>query len=255
MRIVTWNVNSIRARLPNVEGFLKRTNPDILLLQELKCEEQFFPQSLADLGYNIAAYGQKTYNGVAILSKYVIEDVQKGIPGFPDEQARYIEGFTGGVRVASVYVPNGQNIESSAYQYKLTFLEHLYAHVQHILSFGEKFILGGDFNIAPTDDDVHNPIVWRDQVLCSDREREAFFKLQHLGFTDALKQTAKGTKLDFTWWDYRKGSFAKDDGLRIDHLLVSSGAADCLQSSKVYKQERAFEKASDHAPVECGLDF
>ena len=145
MRIVTWNVNSIRARLLNVENFLKRIDPDILLLQELKCEEQFFPESLAELGYNIAAYGQKTYNGVAILSKYAIEDVQKGIPGFQDEQARYIEAFTGGVRVASVYVPNGQNIEAAAYQYKLTFLEHLYVHAQHLLNFGEKFILGGDY--------------------------------------------------------------------------------------------------------------
>lgn len=255
MRIVTWNVNSIRARLPNVEDFLKRINPDILLLQELKCEEQFFPQSLSDFGYNIAAYGQKTYNGVAILSKYAIEDVQKGIPDFPDEQARYIEAFTGGVRVASVYVPNGQTIEAVAYQYKLNFLDGLYMHAKKILGFGEKFILGGDFNIAPTDDDVHNPLVWRDQVLCSDREREAFFKIQYLGFTDALKQTNKGTKLDFTWWDYRKGSFAKDDGLRIDHLLVSSSAADCLKTTAVHKAERAFEKASDHAPVECVLDL
>jgi exodeoxyribonuclease-3 len=253
VRIITWNVNSILARLPNVEDFLKRINPDVLLLQELKCEEHVFPESLAELGYNTAIYGQKTYNGVAILSKYAIEDVQKGIPGFEDVQARYIEAFTGGVRVASIYVPNGQTIESPAYQYKLNFLEHLYVHAQKILNFGEKIVLGGDFNIAPTDNDVHDPIAWRDQVLCSAAEREAFFKLQHLGFTDALKQTAKDSNPPFTWWDYRKGSFAKDDGLRIDHLLLSASAADCLQTTKVHKTERALEKASDHAPVECVL--
>lgn len=253
MRIVTWNVNSIRARLPNVEGFLRQVNPDVLLLQELKCEEYVFPESLSELGYNVAIYGQKTYNGVAILSKNAIEDVQKGIPGFEDVQARYIEAFTGGVRIASVYVPNGQSVGTVAYQYKLNFLEHLYKHVQKVLNFGEKFILGGDFNIAPTDADVHAPEAWREQILCSQEEREAFFKLQNLGLTDALKQTSKNSNPPFTWWDYRKGSFAKDDGLRIDHLLLSASAADCLKSAMVYKSERALEKASDHAPVECVL--
>lgn len=253
MRIITWNVNSIRARLPNVEDFLRRINPDVLLLQELKCEEGVFPESLSELGYNVAIYGQKTYNGVAILSKNAIEDVQKGIPGFEDVQARYIEAFTGGVRIASVYVPNGQNIGAVAYQYKLNFLEHLYQHVQKVLGLGEKFVLGGDFNIAPTDADVHDPSAWKDEILCSQAEREAFFKLQHLGLTDAIKQIYQNTNPPFTWWDYRKGSFVKDDGLRIDHLLLSASAADCLQEAKVYKAERALEKASDHAPVECVL--
>lgn len=253
MRIITWNVNSIRARLVNVEAFLRNVNPDVLLLQELKCEEQVFPESLAELGYNVAIYGQKTYNGVAILSKDPIEELQKGIPEFDDIQARYIEAFTGGIRVASVYVPNGQSVGAPAYQYKLDFLEHLYKHVQKVLGFGEKFVLGGDFNIAPTDADVHDAVAWKDEILCSQAEREVFFKLQNLGLTDALKQASKNSNPPFTWWDYRKGSFAKDDGLRIDHLLLSANAADCLKEARVYRSERALEKASDHAPVECVL--
>lgn len=251
VKIVTWNVNSIRARLLNVESFLTEHYPDVLLLQELKCEEQFFPETLLDLGYNSAIYGQKTYNGVAIISKHPIEDVNLGFNTFNDTQARYIDAFTGGYRVASVYVPNGQQIGCDAYRYKLEFLEHLYIKANNLLSNEEKLVIGGDFNIAPRDEDVHDPIKWQDEILCSLLEREAFFKIIHLGFIDAIKVASKDSKTPFTWWDYRKASFLKNGGLRIDHLLLSPGAADNLIETTVHTNERGKEKASDHAPVEC----
>ena len=252
MKIVTWNVNSVRARLPHVELFLKEQQPDVLLLQELKCEEHAFPASLLDFGYNCAIFGQKTYNGVAILSKHPIEDVQSGIPNFDDASARYIEAFTGGVRVASIYVPNGQEVNSKAYKYKLDFLNALYVHTKSLLGFDERLVIGGDFNIAPSDEDVHDPVAWKDQVLCTDLERSSWRKITYLGLTDAVKQSTIGT-MPYTWWDYRKASFAKDDGLRIDHLLLSPSATDVLKSTKIYKNMRGLERASDHAPVECVL--
>ncbi len=252
MKVITWNVNSVRARLPHVELFLKEQQPDVLLLQELKCEEHAFPVSLLDFGYNCAIFGQKTYNGVAILSKHPIEDIQKGIPNFEDTAARYVEAFTGGVRVASVYVPNGQEIDSKAYHYKLDFLDALYSHCKTLLGFDERLVIGGDFNIAPTDEDVCSPAAWQGQVLCSQRERDAWRKITYLGLADAVKDSTTGA-MPYTWWDYRKGSFAKDDGLRIDHLLLSPNAADALKTTKVYKNMRGLERASDHAPVECVL--
>ena len=252
MKIVTWNVNSVRARLPHVESFLKEQQPDVLLLQELKCEEYAFPASLLDQGYNCALLGQKTYNGVAILSKHPIDDIQCGIPNFEDSAARYVEAFTGGVLVASVYVPNGQEVGSKAYEYKLNFLNALYNHTKNLLTFDERLIIGGDFNIAPSDEDVHDPSAWYEQVLCTAIERSAWRKLTYLGLTDAVKQSAQGP-MPYTWWDYRKGSFAKDDGLRIDHLLLSPSAVDALKTTKVHKNMRGLERASDHAPVECVL--
>jgi exodeoxyribonuclease III len=252
MKIITWNVNSVRARLPQVELFLKEQQPDVLLLQELKCEDHGFPTSLLDYGYNCALFGQKTYNGVAILSKHPIEDIQKGIPNFEDPASRYIEAFTGGVRVASVYVPNGQEVGSTAYDYKLDFLSALQVHAKNLLTFDERLIIGGDFNIAPSDEDVHDPIAWQNQTLCTELERGAWRKITYLGLTDAVKQSTAGS-MPYTWWDYRKGSFAKDDGLRIDHLLLSPHAADSLKTTKVHKNMRGLEKASDHAPVECVL--
>lgn len=252
MKIVTWNVNSVRARLSHVEEFLKCQQPDVMLLQELKCETQMFPYVLEDFGYNCAVFGQKTYNGVAILSKYPIEDVQMGIPNFEDVTSRYIEAFTNGVRVASVYAPNGQEVESVAYHYKLNFFNALYAHAQHLLTFDEKIIIGGDFNVAPTDADVYDPVAWKEQVLCSTKEREAFRKIIYAGFTDAIAQNTKGS-LPYTWWNYRQNGFVKGSGLRIDHLLLSPQATDGLSETKVHTYMRAKEKASDHAPVEVTL--
>jgi exodeoxyribonuclease-3 len=254
MKIATWNVNSLRARLPNVCEWLKDSRPDVVLLQEIKCQEGDFPhEAIGDLGYNIAIAGQKTFNGVAILSRSPIEDVTVGLPTFPeDEQARYIEAFTGGVRVASVYVPNGQSVGSDKYQYKLTFMEKLREHLAQILTFEEACVVGGDYNITPTDEDVANPEAWKGEILCSEPERAHFHSLLHLGYYDAIRSHVKGPG-PFTWWDYRSGAWPRNEGLRIDHLLLSPQAVDRLQSCGVDRDTRGEDKASDHAPVWCTL--
>ena len=197
MKIATWNVNSVRARLPNVCEWLKEMRPEIVLLQEIKCQEGDFPrEAIEDLGYNIAIAGQKTFNGVAILSHSPIEDVTIGLPNFPeDEQARYIEAFTGGVRVASVYVPNGQSVGSDKYDYKLKFLTHLREHLAQILTYEEACVIGGDYNIAPADEDVADPEAWRGEILCSDAERDHFHSLLHLGYYDAIRSCRKPSRL------------------------------------------------------------
>ena len=254
MKIVTWNVNSIRARLEHLTDWLKSSRPDIVLLQETKCEEIAFPKALLeDLGYNIALSGQKSYNGVAILSKYPLEDVRRGLPAFPeDENARYIEAVAANFRVASVYVPNGNTVGSEKYQYKLKFLDNLCSHMATLLLFEEACIIGGDYNIAPEDRDVHNPQAWEGEVLCSVPERQQFQSLLHLGYYDALRlqdKDSSSAKGPFTWWDYRKGAWQNDEGLRIDHLLLSPMAADRLQAAGVEKEPRGWDKPSDHAPV------
>lgn len=252
MKIVTWNVNSIRARLDNVTEWLRETQPDVVLLQEIKCEEKDFPHSaIEDLGYNIALAGQKTYNGVAILAKAPIEDVTRGLPTFPeDENSRYIEAVVGTTRVASVYVPNGQAVGSEKYQYKMAFLERLRDHLSSILLFEEACVIGGDCNIAPEDRDVAQPELWQGEILCSPAERQHFQSLLHLGYYDALRLHHTGPG-PFSWWDYRSGAWQKDHGLRIDHLLLSPLAVDRVEASGVDRAPRAKEKASDHAPVWC----
>lgn len=250
--LATWNVNSVRARLPLVQQWLQETAPDIVMLQETKCEDHNFPSEfIEDLGYNIAHFGQKTFNGVAILSKYPIHNVVRDIPNLEHDHARYIEAEISVpgdqcLRVASVYVPNGQTIASEAYAYKLRFLDALYAHLKQLLTYDEMVFIGGDYNIAPTDKDVYDPQSWREQVLCSTVERQAFAALTHLGYGDLL---AAENSSFFTWWDYRGGSFQKDHGLRIDHILASPKGSDGVQRVWVDKHVRAWEKTSDHAPV------
>ena len=255
MKIVTWNVNSIRARLDPVVEWLRDARPDIVLLQEIKCEESAFPREpIEDLGYNIAISGQKTYNGVAILAKTPIEDVICGLPTFKeDENSRYIEAVVGKVRVASVYVPNGMAIGSDKYQYKLLFLEKLRDHLASILQYEEAIIIGGDYNIAPEKGDVAQPELWEGEILCSPAERQQFQSLLHLGYYDAIRLHHKEPG-PFSWWDYRSGAWQQGHGLRIDHLLLSPLAVDCAQASGVDSTPRAKEKASDHAPVWCTLD-
>ncbi len=255
MRIATWNVNSIKVRLPQVEAWIKEHQPDILLLQELKCLNEDFPlEPLGDLGYNIEVLGQKTYNGVAVLSKTPIEDIQGGLPGFEDDQARYLEAFTGGLRVVSVYVPNGMEVGSDKFVYKLKFMQALETHVKDLLSLGEPFVIGGDYNIAPYPEDVHTPNLLRgERILCSQEEVARLRRLLNLGLTDALRalypaHTEKGRGL-FTWWDYRGGSYEQNKGFRIDHLLLSPQAADLLEGGGIDHAQRALEKASDHVPV------
>lgn len=252
MKIVTWNVNSVRARLENVVEWLRENQPDIVLLQETKCEDKDFPNtSFEDLGYNIALFGQKTYNGVAILAKSPIEDVSRGLPTFPeDENSRYIEAVVGTTRVASVYVPNGMAVDSDKYQYKLVFLEKLRQHLANLLFYEEACIIGGDYNIAPEIRDVGQPELWEGEILCSPLERQQFQSLLHLGYYDILRLHHEGTG-PFSWWDYRSGAWQRDNGLRIDHLLASPLAVNFVQSSGVDKAPRAKEKASDHAPVWC----
>lgn len=250
--IATWNVNSVKARLEHLLNWLKRDQPDIVLLQEIKCVDEAFPaMEIEELGYNLAVYGEKTYNGVAILSKFPLDDISRGVPGNDDPRARYIEAVIAlpyrALRIASVYVPNGQTADSEKFPYKLGFLDKFHDHMKTLLSYQEMLVVGGDYNIAPEDIDVHNPKAWHGSVLTHDEVRKRFRKLLHLGMYDAYRLTHSDG--GYSWWDYRANAFASDDGLRIDHLLLSPQAADTLSECRVIRNLRALEKASDHTPV------
>lgn len=258
MKIASWNINSIKVRLPLVEEWVRETEPDIILLQETKCQNEAFPSEfIEDLGYNVAIHGQKTFNGVAILSKFPLEDMIYNLPNFEDPQARYIEAFTGGVRVASVYAPNGSMVGSEKYSYKLSFYKHLEEHLKTLLAFNEPLIVGGDYNVAPTDADVHDPEKWTGSVLVSDPERASFQAILDAGLYDAVRALYpedRANKEDwYTWWDYRQGSWRRNAGLRIDHLLLSHQAKERLQSLGIDKSLRSKERPSDHAPIWCAL--
>jgi exodeoxyribonuclease III len=254
VRIATWNVNSIKVRLPQLLDWLKNDQPDIVLLQEIKCVDEAFPAiEIEELGYNIAVHGQKTYNGVAILSRFPLEDISKGLPGDEsDIQARYIEAVISlphsALRVASVYVPNGQTPDSEKFPYKLGFLDRLCAHTKTLLQYNEMLVIGGDYNIAPDDSDVHDPMMWRGSVLTHDEVRRRWRKILHLGVHDAYRLQHLSAQ-EYSWWDYRAGGFAKNNGLRIDHLLISAQAVDQLSDCHIEKAMRAIERASDHTPV------
>jgi len=259
VKIATWNVNSIKARLPIVLQWLRDFQPDVLLVQEIKTTRESFPYlEMEDLGYNIAVHGQKSYNGVAIFSKFPLEDILYGIPGEPEEtQARYIEAVTHGVRVMSVYVPHGREIRSPYFQYKLDFLQHLKNHVEHQLSFEEKLVLGGDFNVTPSIHDVHGGAQETGKLHCSIPERLALKSLTNMGLIDAVRErhpigTKSGSAL-YSWWDYRSGGWQQNKGMRIDMLYLSPQAADCLGEAGIDIQPRSLPKASDHAPVWCEL--
>jgi exodeoxyribonuclease-3 len=249
MKIATWNVNSIRAREPVFEQWAKESSADIILLQELKCIDEAFPMHLAEnLGYNLVTHGQKTYNGVAILSKHPIEDCNRGFMDDPDPlQSRYIEAFTAGIRVASVYVPNGQEVGSSKFSYKLNFLKALGRYISSVNLSDEDFIIGGDFNVAPLKSDIHNPSLWgTDRILCSTAEQDALKDFRSHGLEDACQAL---DTCEFTWWDYRAGSFAKNAGYRIDHILTNSKASKKINLCGVDKNVRSWPKTSDHAPL------
>jgi len=253
LTVASWNVNSVRARLPLLLSWLETKSPDIILLQETKTPDAQFPrEEIESLHYNIALSGQKTYNGVAILSKFPIEDVTIGVPGFADDQTRYIEAVIKDMRVASVYVPNGTAVGTEKYAYKLAFLHHLYVHTRTLLTYDEALVLGGDFNIAPTDNDVYDPQEWHEKILCSTPEREALRALISLGMTDALRALYP-TETLYTWWDYRGRDWIANHGLRIDHFLLSPQAADRLRGGEVERSLRDAPKASDHAPILCSF--
>jgi exodeoxyribonuclease-3 len=255
VKIATWNVNSVRSRLPILLDWLGEAAPDVVLLQETKCTDDQFPRlEIEDKGYNIATAGQKSYNGVAILSKTPIEVDLTALPGDPeDDQARYIEAFTGGVRVASVYLPNGNPTDGPKYPYKLAWMERLYVHVRTLLADEDAFVLGGDYNVTPDDGDLYDPEGWRDDALCRPETRAAWRKIMYLGLTDALRATNPEVGR-YTYWDYRAGAWSKDHGLRIDHFLLSPQAADRLVDTCIDRGPRGREKTSDHTPVWCELE-
>ncbi|MFQ5957791.1 MAG: exodeoxyribonuclease III [Alphaproteobacteria bacterium] len=254
MKIATWNVNSIKARLPRVLEWLADAAPDIALLQEIKTIGEDFPGlEIGDLGYNVAVCGQKTYNGVAILAKRPIEDVIAVLPGDDkDSQARYIEGVVGDLRVASIYLPNGNPVDSAKFPYKLSWMERLHERVRDLLAFEEAFVLGGDYNVAPTDDDVYDPDAWADDALCRPESRARFRAMLYLGLTDAYRALHADARA-YTYWDYQKGRWQRDEGLRIDHLLLSPQAADRLDACDIDRKPRGKERASDHTPVWCEI--
>jgi len=257
IRIATWNVNSIKARLPRVVEWLSEASPDVVLLQELKCVDEAFPyMEIEDLGYNVAVKGQKTYNGVAILSKHPIDVDMTELPGDEsDEQARYIEAFTAGIRIGGLYLPNGNPVEDGQHPkflYKLGWMDRLITRAQELLETEEAFVLAGDYNICPTDDDVYDAKAFANDALCRPESRGRYRALCNLGLTDAYR-VLNPEPHTYSFWDYQGGAWSRDMGVRIDHLLLSPQAADRLVASSIDRGPRGKEKASDHTPVWCEL--
>ncbi len=250
IKIATWNVNSINARLPNVLAWLEEAAPDVLLLQELKTTEDKFPRmEFSAVGYNAAVSGQKAWNGVAILARDKITDVKTGLPGDKsDEQARYIEATVAGVRVVSIYLPNGNPVDSEKYPYKLAWMDRLRAHAANLLAAEKPFVLGGDYNIIPEARDCYDAKGWEDDALFRLESRRKFRALLNLGLTDALR-VGNDKAAQYTFWDYQAGAWPQNHGLRIDHFLLSPQAADLLEDCTIDSAPRAEDKASDHTPV------
>jgi exodeoxyribonuclease III len=247
MKIVSWNVNSLKVRLEQVQNWLAENQPDALCLQETKTEDINFPLAeLQQSGYQVVFSGQKTYNGVAIISKEVATDVQYGLPNFADVQKRMIAATINGVRIVCVYIPNGESVDSDKYQYKLAWLAALQTWLKDEMQRYPKLALLGDYNIAPEDRDVHDPVAWAGKVLCSEPERGAFKAMQQLGLRDAFRLFEQPEK-SYSWWDYRMMGFRRNHGLRIDHILISA-ALECSACS-IDKAPRKLERPSDHTPV------
>ena len=250
MKIASWNVNSLNVRLPHLLEWLKIGNPDVLVLQETKLEDHKFPQAEIEVaGYHVVFDGQKTYNGVAILSKTEITGVQRGIPGFADEQKRVLAATVGGVRIIDLYVVNGQAVGSEKYDYKLRWLDAMTDWVREEMQRYPQLVVLGDFNIAPDDRDVHDPVVWNnDSILTSTAERAALNKLLALGLHDSFRLHSDETGV-FSWWDYRMGGFRRNLGLRIDLVLISEALKSRAAASGIEREPRTWERPSDHAPV------
>lgn len=249
MKLATWNVNSIKVRLPQLLEWLATVQPDVLCLQELKCEEAKFPRAeLEAAGYSCAISGQKTYNGVAIVSRAPVENVAEGIAGFADEQKRVIAATVQGVRAVCVYCPNGQAVGSDKYAYKLRWFAALKDYLAAELKSHSRLAIAGDFNVAPEDRDVHDPKAWEGQVHVSAPERAAWHALLALGLKDSFRLFEQPEKI-YSWWDYRMMGFRRNAGLRIDHILLSEELAKSCTSSTVDKAPRKLERPSDHAPA------
>jgi exodeoxyribonuclease III len=254
-KVATWNVNSVNARLERLLAFLAREKPDAVLLQEIKCEEVKFPrEAILAAGYSAAVFGQKTYNGVAILSPQPATEVHCGFGDGGLDEARFIVATVQGVRVASAYIPNGQAVGAEKYHYKLDWLKRLTQRVGPEVKKGTPFILGGDFNVAPEDRDVHDPAAWKDQILCSPPEREALQKVVDLGLGDTFRKFHSDPGL-YSWWDYRMLGFQKNKGLRIDFLLANAPALDACRNARIDRDERRGTLPSDHAPVLAEFHF
>jgi exodeoxyribonuclease-3 len=253
MRIATWNVNSVNARLETVLRWFREAAPDVACLQEIKCVDEKFPREAFEaMGYNAAIHGQKSYNGVAILSKTPLEDVRRGLPGDDgDDHARYLEAVVSGpkpTRVASIYLPNGNPIGAEKFAYKLAWMARLNAHARELLALEERLVLAGDYNVIPEPVDCQNPAAWMGDALFQPESRGAYRALQWLGLTDAYMQ-ADGAPHAYTFWDYQAGAWQRNNGIRIDHALLSPQASDALVGVTIHKHARGWDKPSDHVPV------
>ncbi len=258
MRIATWNVNSVRQRLDSLIAWLKERSPDVVCLQEIKCQDEAFPREpLEALGYNVAVHGQKTFNGVALLSKLPFDEVAPGLIGDDsDVQARFLEAListkTGVVRVVSLYLPNGNPVPGEKYDYKLRWMDRLIAFSRERLKLEEPLVLAGDYNVIPTAADAKRPEVWVNDALFLPQTRSKYRSLIDLGLTDAIRASSDASDL-YTFWDYQAGAWQKNDGIRIDHLLLSPQAADRLSGAGIDKHVRSWDKPSDHVPVYVDL--
>ncbi len=256
LKVATWNVNSLRSRLSQVLKWLAQVGPDILALQETKVVDQDFPTSeLQQAGYQLIYTGQKSYNGVAILSKLPAAAVELELPNFQTAQKRMIAASYAGVRIINLYVPNGQAVGSEKYEFKLSWLAAVRDYIGEALQKYPKLIVLGDFNIAPADEDVYNPNAWHNQVLCSEAERAALVAILSLGLEDSFRLFVQAERV-FSWWDYRGEMYTHNRGLRIDHILSSYPLAKVIKNCYIDEQSRQWEKPSDHAPVlaEYNLD-
>lgn len=260
MRIASFNINGVKARLPALLEWLKEASPDVALLQEIKSVDEGFPREpIEDLGYNVETLGQKGFNGVAILSKRPIEDVTRGLPGDDtDEQARWIEatisGDKGAIRVCCLYLPNGNPAPGPKYDYKLAWMKRLKARAAELIAAEEIAVLAGDYNVIPQEEDVHNPESWGDDALYLPETRAAWRELLALGLTEAFR-ALNTAPLNYTFWDYQAGAWQKNNGIRIDHFLLTPEAADRLIACEIDKKPRGGEKPSDHTPIWADFDI
>lgn len=258
MRITTWNVNSVRQRIEHLESFLQSAAPDVMCLQEIKCMDEAFPTAQIEaLGYNVAVHGQKTFNGVALLSRYPLEDVQRGLPGDEtDVQSRYIEAVVSvdgaAVRIASIYLPNGNPMGTEKFTYKLAWMDRLRVRMSEVLADEEIAVFAGDYNVIPEPRDARDPSAWLGDALFQPESRSRYQGFQNLGLTDALRACHDEAGL-YTFWDYQAGAFQRDFGIRIDHALLTPRATDLLRGVTIHKETRALQKPSDHVPLSVDL--
>lgn len=249
MKIASWNVNSLRVRLPQVLDWLETTQPDVLGLQETKMTDDVFPVAqIREIGYEVVYAGQKTYNGVALISKSPVQEVITDIPGLEDEQRRILGASVDGVRFLNLYVVNGKEVGSDKYEWKLYWLDKVCDYIASQLVEHKQFVVMGDFNIAPADEDVHDPEAWHEKILCSSSERRILQRLFDMGLSDSFRLFDQKEK-SFSWWDYRAAGFRRNLGLRIDLVLISPRLSDKCQAASIDTAPRRLKRPSDHAPV------